>query len=43
VLSFSVISVSIKPGAIAFTFIPLEANSLAQVLVNPITPALAAE
>jgi len=32
-----------KPGAIAFTLIPLEANSLALVLVNPITPALAAD
>ena len=38
----SVIAVSINPGAIAFTVIPRAANSLAQVLVKPMTPALAA-
>ena len=39
----SVISVCIKPGAIAFTHIFLGANSLAIDLVIPIIPALAAE
>ena len=29
----------IKPGATAFTVIPLEASSLAAVFVRPITPA----
>src|SRR5215475_5545908 len=31
-----------KPGATAFTVIPLEATSLAMALVNPIMPALVA-
>ena len=34
-----VISVSIQPGAIQFTVIPLEATSLAIDCVNPIRPA----
>ena len=40
--STAVISVSINPGATAFTVIPLDASSLAAVLVRPITPALEA-
>ena len=40
---WSVISVLIYPGAIAFTVIFLPADSLANALVNPITPAFAAE
>src|SRR5699024_3509971 len=40
--STSVISVSINPGATAFTVIPLLASSLAMVFVRPITPALEA-
>ena len=39
----SVISVSIKPGAIAFTLIPLLANSCAIDFVKPIRPAFEAE
>ena len=39
----AVISVSIIPGAMAFTVMFLEANSFATDLVNPITPALLAE
>ena len=40
--SLSVISVVMKPGAIAFTLIFLVASSFAVVFVKPITPALAA-
>ena len=40
---FEFILVSISPGAIALTVIPLGANSFASALVRPITPALAAE
>ena len=36
----SVISVSIKPGATALDLTPLEPNSRATDLVNPIIPAL---
>ena len=36
-------SVSINPGATAFTVIPLLASSLAVALVKPISPALEAE
>ena len=39
----AVISVSIIPGATAFTVICLEASSLARDFVIPITPALLAE
>jgi 3-oxoacyl-[acyl-carrier-protein] synthase-3 len=39
----SVISVSIKPGAMQLTQIPLEANSWAIAFVAPITPAFDAE
>ena len=38
----SVISVSINPGATAFTVIPLLPTSLANDLVIPITPAFEA-
>ena len=38
-VSFSVISVSIKPGAIALHLIFLEANSSAIDFVKPFTPA----
>ena len=41
-LSSSVMSVAMNPGAMAFTVMPLVANSLAQLLVNPINPALLA-
>ena len=37
----AVIGVSIKPGQMALTVIPRDANSFALLLVNPITPALA--
>lgn len=38
-----VLSVAIYPGAMAFTFTPLPAHSLAKTLVNePIAPLLAA-
>ena len=37
-----VISVSMKPGAIALTVTDLAANSRAKLLVNPIIPAFAA-
>ena len=37
-----VISLSMKPGATAFTVIPLEPTSLAMALVNPRIPALVA-
>ena len=40
--SLAVISVSIKPGAMAFTFIFLPANSFAADLVSPIIPAFEA-
>jgi len=39
----AVISVIMKPGAMAFERIPREPNSLAIDLVNPIIPALDAE
>ena len=38
----AVISVSMKPGATAFTVIVREATSRATDFVNPITPALLA-
>ena len=38
-----VMSVSISPGATAFTVIPREATSSASALVKPIRPAFAAE
>ena len=41
--SLAVISVSIKPGAIAFTLTLLEATSLARLLQSPMSPALDAE
>ena len=37
-----VISVSIKPGATALTHTPRDANSLATLLVSPMSPALEA-
>ena len=37
-----VMSVSMKPGAMALTVMPREANSRATDLVNPISPALLA-
>ena len=40
--NFAVISVSMKPGATAFTVIPREATSRATALVNPRMPALVA-
>ena len=39
----AVISVATKPGAIQFTVIPREPTSLANDLLKPIKPALAAE
>ena len=42
-LSTLVISVSINPGATAFIFMFLDANSLAEAFVNPITPAFDAQ
>ena len=41
--SFSVISVSMNPGAIAFTHTPLAPSSFATLLVRPIIPAFDAE
>ena len=41
-LSLAVISVSIKPGAIALQRMFLDPNSKATDLVNPITPAFEA-
>ena len=40
--STSVIGVSMKPGAMAFTVMLREAISIAMALVSPIRPALAA-
>jgi hypothetical protein len=37
------IGVSINPGAMAFTVIPLEPSSRASALLKPAMPALAAE
>ena len=39
----SVMAVSMKPGATAFTRTPRGASSLADVFVSPITPAFEAE
>ena len=41
--STSVISVFTNPGAMALQVIPLDANSFAADLVNPIIPALEAQ
>ena len=38
----STIRVEMNPGATAFTVMPREATSRATVLVNPMSPALAA-
>ena len=41
-VNLSVISVEIKPGAMALTVILRDASSFAVVFVNPMTPAFAA-